>query len=88
MVNAPEEWNSKYRMIMLGRKQLPEIVESKSTSEERNWAFNTLRQHTEYGTGNQTHGHPTAYITTNKEIDNIVYAIIMVRRDSVSAQRP
>ena len=62
---------------MLGRKQVPEIVESKSTSEEGNWAFNTLRQHIEYGTGNKRHGHPTAYTTTNEEIDNTAYAFIM-----------
>ena len=69
--------NSKYRLIMLGRKQVPEIVESKSTSEEGNWALNTLRQHIEYGTGNKRHGHPTAYTTTNEEIDNTAYAFIM-----------
>ena len=42
MVTAPEERNSKYRLFVLGRKQLPEIVEGKSISEERNWALNTL----------------------------------------------
>jgi hypothetical protein len=42
MVIAPEENDSKYRLFILGRKQLPEIVEGKSTSEERNWALNTL----------------------------------------------
>ena len=42
MVTAPEGRDSKYRLFMLGRKQLPEIVESKSTSEERNWALKTL----------------------------------------------
>jgi hypothetical protein len=62
---------------MLGRKQVPEIVESKSTSEEGNWALNTLHQHIEYGTGNKRHGHPTAYTTTNEEIDNTAYAFIM-----------
>ena len=78
MVNAPEGRNSKYRMIMLGKKQLPEeIFESKSTSEERNWALNTLRQHIEYGIGNQRYGHLTVYTTTNEKIDNTVYAIIM-----------
>ena len=42
MVTAPEEKDSKYRLFILGRKQMPEIVEGKSTSEERNWALNTL----------------------------------------------
>src|SRR5919199_2823812 len=43
MVTAPEgEKDSKYRLFILGRKQLPEIIEGKSTSEERNWALNTL----------------------------------------------
>ncbi len=42
MVTAPEEKDSKYRLFILGRKKLPEIVEGKSTSEERNWALNTL----------------------------------------------
>ena len=42
MVTAPEEKDRKYRLFILGRKQLPEIVEGKSTSEERNWALNTL----------------------------------------------
>src|SRR5215210_8099084 len=43
MVTASEEnKNSKYRLFILGRKKLPEIVEGKSMSEERNWALNTL----------------------------------------------
>jgi hypothetical protein len=42
MVTAPEEKDSKYRLFILGRKQLPEIVEGKSMSEERNWALNAL----------------------------------------------
>ena len=42
MVTAPEKKDSKYRLFVLGRKQLPEIVEGKSTSEERNWALNSL----------------------------------------------
>jgi hypothetical protein len=40
MVTAPE--GGKYRLFVIGQKQLPEIVESKSTSEERNWALNVL----------------------------------------------
>jgi hypothetical protein len=31
-----------YRLFLVGQKQLPEIVEGKSTSKERNWALNTL----------------------------------------------
>ena len=31
-----------HRLFLLGQKQLPEIVEGKSTSKERNWALNTL----------------------------------------------
>lgn len=43
MVTGPEERDSKYRLFVLGKKQqLSEIVEDKSTSEERNWALNTL----------------------------------------------
>jgi len=41
MVTAPEDADQ-YRLFILGRKQLPEIVRGKSTSEERNWALNTL----------------------------------------------
>lgn len=40
MVTSPEE--GKQRLFVLGQKQLPEIVEGKSTSEERNWALNVL----------------------------------------------
>jgi hypothetical protein len=40
MVTAPE--GGKYRLFVVGQKQLPEIVEGKSTSEERNWALNVL----------------------------------------------
>src|SRR5919198_4866728 len=42
MVTAPEEKGAKYRLFVLGQKQLPEIVEGKTTSEERNWALNVL----------------------------------------------
>ena len=31
-----------YRLFLLGQKHLPEIVEGKSTSRERNWALNVL----------------------------------------------
>lgn len=31
-----------YRLFMLGRKKMPEIVKGESTSEERNWALNIL----------------------------------------------
>jgi Protein of unknown function (DUF2795) len=41
MITALED-NTKYRLFLIGQKQLPEIVEGKSTSEERNWALNTL----------------------------------------------
>jgi hypothetical protein len=40
MVMAPED--GKYRLFVVGQKQLPEIVEDKSTSEEKNWAVNIL----------------------------------------------
>jgi hypothetical protein len=40
MVTAPE--CGKYRLFVIGQKQLPEIVEGRSTSEERNWALNVL----------------------------------------------
>jgi hypothetical protein len=47
MITTPEEKrnnNNKniYRLFLIGQKQLPEIVEGKSTSKERNWALNTL----------------------------------------------
>ena len=31
-----------YRLFLVGQKQLPEIIEGKSTSKERNWALNIL----------------------------------------------
>ncbi|HJS64038.1 MAG TPA: hypothetical protein VJ767_04165 [Nitrososphaeraceae archaeon] len=34
--------NKTYRLFMLGSKKMPEIVEGKSNSEERNWALNIL----------------------------------------------
>jgi hypothetical protein len=34
--------NKKYRLFLLGSKKMPEIVEGKSGSEERNWALNIL----------------------------------------------
>jgi hypothetical protein len=40
MITAPED--GRYRLFILGQKRLPEIVEGKSTSEERNWALNIL----------------------------------------------
>jgi hypothetical protein len=47
MVTCPEEGKVKktkpiYRLFLLGAKQLPEIVEGKSKSTERNWALNIL----------------------------------------------
>src|ERR671910_192852 len=41
MVTSPED-NNKYRLFLVGQKQLPEILEGKSTSEEKNWALNIL----------------------------------------------
>ncbi len=41
MITAPED-DGRYRLFILGQKRLPEIVEGKSTSEERNWALNIL----------------------------------------------
>ncbi|AIF82226.1 Protein of unknown function (DUF2795) [Candidatus Nitrososphaera evergladensis SR1] len=41
MVTSPEEGKQR-RLFILGQKQLPKIVEGKSTSEERNWALNVL----------------------------------------------
>jgi hypothetical protein len=34
------EGNNKYRLFLIGQKLLPEIVEGKSSSEEKNWALN------------------------------------------------
>ena len=48
MITSPEEKgkrhsnNDIYRLFLVGQKQLPEIVEGKSSSKERNWALNTL----------------------------------------------
>ncbi len=43
MVTALEQGEEDvYRLFLLGQKQLPEIVEGKSTSKERNWALNVL----------------------------------------------
>jgi hypothetical protein len=41
IIVLPED-NNKYRLFLIGQKQLPEIVEGKSTSEEKNWALNIL----------------------------------------------
>jgi hypothetical protein len=41
IIVLPED-NDKYRLFLIGQKQLPEIVEGKSTSEEKNWALNIL----------------------------------------------
>jgi hypothetical protein len=43
MVTSPEEEKKDiYRLFLIGQKQLPEVVEGKSTSEEKNWALNIL----------------------------------------------
>lgn len=46
MVTSPNEQqkqkNNVYRLFLVGQKQLPEIAEGKSTSEEKNWALNIL----------------------------------------------
>jgi Protein of unknown function (DUF2795) len=48
MITSPEEKGKRqgnrdiYRLFLVGQKQLPEIVEGKSTSKERSWALNTL----------------------------------------------
>jgi Protein of unknown function (DUF2795) len=44
MVTTPEKQkkNEIYRLFLIGQKQLPEIIEGKSTSEEKNWALNIL----------------------------------------------
>ena len=48
MVTSPEDGGERhsnkdiYRLFLVGQKQLPEIVEGKSTSKERNWALNIL----------------------------------------------
>ena len=41
MITAPQD-NTRYRLFLIGQKQLPEIVEGKSTSEEKNWALHIL----------------------------------------------
>jgi hypothetical protein len=48
MITSPEEKGKRqsnkdiYRLFLVGQKQLPEIVEGKSTPKERNWALNVL----------------------------------------------
>jgi hypothetical protein len=45
VITSPENGKTKkdiYRLFLVGQKQLPEIVEGKSTSKERNWALNIL----------------------------------------------
>jgi Protein of unknown function (DUF2795) len=41
MVTSPEK-SKLHRVFLIGQKQLPEITEGKSSSEERNWALNIL----------------------------------------------
>jgi hypothetical protein len=41
MVTSPDN-SDVHRIFLVGQKQLPEIVEGKSNSEERNWALNVL----------------------------------------------
>jgi hypothetical protein len=41
LVTSPED-SETYRVFMIGQKQLPEIIESTTSSEERNWALNVL----------------------------------------------
>ena len=40
--NKNKNKDKNYRLFLLGRKKMPEIVKGKSTSEERNWALNIL----------------------------------------------
>lgn len=43
LITSPEKRNKNiYRLFLIGQKQLPEIVEGRSTSKERNWALNVL----------------------------------------------
>src|SRR5919198_4700730 len=48
MITSPENGKKTtkkgniYRLFLIGQKQLPEIVEGKATSKERNWALNIL----------------------------------------------
>ena len=40
MVTSPD--SNMHRIFLIGQKHLPEIVDGKSLSEERNWALNIL----------------------------------------------
>ena len=66
MVTTPEKQkkNDIYRLFLVGQKQLPEIIEGKSTSEEKNWALNILT------TSNPDYVHkellPAEYTTETK----------------------
>jgi Protein of unknown function (DUF2795) len=45
MITSSQDGKTKksiYRLFLVGQKQLPEIAEGKTTSNERNWALNTL----------------------------------------------
>jgi Protein of unknown function (DUF2795) len=48
MITSPEDGAKRhgnkdiYRLFLVGQKQLPEIIEGKSTSKERSWALNVL----------------------------------------------
>jgi len=41
-VKGKEKKEERYRLFLIGQKQLPEIVEGRSISKERNWALNVL----------------------------------------------
>ena len=41
MVTSPDS-KKVHRVFLVGQKQLPEILEGESSSEERNWALNVL----------------------------------------------
>ena len=41
-VESKKKKEGKYRLFLVGQKQLSEIVEGRSTSKERNWALNIL----------------------------------------------
>jgi hypothetical protein len=48
LITSPEKRNNEiYRLFLIGQKQLPEIVEGRSTSKERNWALNVLTSNSE-----------------------------------------
>jgi hypothetical protein len=84
MVTSPEQdhgTTSKkqvHRLFLLGQKHLPEIIEGKSTSKERNWALNilSLKQYADMNVSNVEVKDPNTILNildqlTDKKYNNM-----------------